>query len=104
MSTSGRTQRNAAARLHAVYLATRAYLLAVVVVIAATLLRLALGHWVPGLVPYAVYFPALLLITFLAGWQAGVLGLLLSVLLSRYPVVEQQDFSNRALVNTLLFA
>lgn len=56
-----------------------AYFIAGAIVAIATALRLALNPWVPGL-PYVVFFPAVILVTFLCGSAAGFLAFILSVL------------------------
>ena len=47
-------------------------------------LRLMLDAAAPGLVPYAVIFPAVLFSTAVAGWQAGTLTMLISLSLAWY--------------------
>jgi two-component sensor histidine kinase len=49
---------------------------ALLCVVAATLLRLAIGIVAPDALPYAIYFPAVLLAAFIAGAPAGVLATL----------------------------
>src|SRR5882672_12467854 len=54
--------------------------LAVACVAIATGLRLALGLISSDIVPFATYYPAILLVTFVAGAPAGTLSLLLSAI------------------------
>ena len=51
---------------------------AVLCVAVATLLRLAVAPIAPGAVPFATYFPAILITTFVAGRTAGALATVLS--------------------------
>ncbi len=44
----------------------------------ATLLRWLLGQMTPGILPYAIYFPAILVSALLCGWRSGAAALLLS--------------------------
>ena len=59
----------------------KAYAVAGVIVALATALRLALGPWIAGL-PYVVFFPAVILATFLCGTAAGFGAVLLSILVA----------------------
>ena len=45
----------------------------------ASLTRFLLGHIEPGALPYAAYFPAVLLASLLGGWRGGVIASVLSV-------------------------
>ena len=51
---------------------------AVALVAIATLLRWWLGLLAPGILPYAIYFPAILVAALLCGWRSGAVALLLS--------------------------
>ncbi len=55
-----------------------------VAVAVATLVRLAFGALTlaPAGVPFAFYFPALMIVTVMAGWQAGIASILLSILVA----------------------
>ena len=57
------------------------------VVVVTTLLRLGLDAAVPGLVPFALIFPAVLLSTAVAGWQAGSITLIVSLTLAWFAVL-----------------
>jgi len=57
----------------------RAFLLAVACVAAATVIRYLLGFINPDLVPFAVYFPAVLVVALLAGVSAAIVATLLSM-------------------------
>jgi len=51
---------------------------AVALVAIASLLRWLLGLLTPGILPYAIYFPAILAASLLCGWRSGAAALLLS--------------------------
>ena len=57
---------------------------ALVCVAAATLLRLAIDIATPNAVPFATYFPAILIATLIAGTAAGLLTMVLGALISWY--------------------
>src|SRR5690242_20667954 len=61
---------------------------AVLCVAAATVLRLAVDPIAPGAVPFATYFPAILITTFIAGRTAGALATVLSVIAAWWLFVE----------------
>src|SRR6185503_10113839 len=57
---------------------------ALVCVGVATLLRLAIDIATPNAVPFATYFPAILVATLIAGTAAGLLTMVLGALISWY--------------------
>ena len=57
----------------------RSVLWALACVALATLMRYLLGYLEPGMAPYALYFPAVLLASLLGGWRGGGIASLLSV-------------------------
>ena len=58
-----------------------AYLVAAAIVAVATVLRVELTRWFPG-VQFITYFPAIIVITFVCGQRAGYLAVFLSALLA----------------------
>ena len=58
------------------------YALALAIIVVAGLLRGALGSQFPGVVPFATFFPAVLIATLLGGLGPGLLATLLSALVS----------------------
>jgi two-component sensor histidine kinase len=61
-----------------------AYGIAVLTVLIATGARAALGVWVGTAIPFTIYFPAVVVTTFLAGLWPGILASLLSALAAWY--------------------
>ncbi len=59
-----------------------AFSAAVLLVALATLLRLAIDFFVPTAVPFATYFPAVLLATLVGGVSAGIVAMLLGAVIS----------------------
>src|SRR5919204_3633627 len=59
-----------------------AYGFAICCAAVATGVRVALGAMSSGLVPFATFFPAVLLVTFIGGVSAGLLTLVLGALIS----------------------
>jgi PAS domain S-box-containing protein len=57
---------------------------------AATVLQTILGLYFPGLPPFSVYYPAILLAALLGGWQAGAATAALSALLAWYLLLAPQ--------------
>ncbi len=57
----------------------------------ATVLRLAIGLIDPGSAPFTIYFPALLLASFLGGWRVGAIAAAISVLLAYVLFVVPTD-------------
>ena len=60
---------------------------ALVCVAAATLLRLAIDLVAPDAVPFATYFPAILIATLIAGTAAGIVTMALGALIAWYVFV-----------------
>jgi diguanylate cyclase len=58
-----------------------AYLVAAAIVAVATVLRVELARWFPG-VQFITYFPAIIVITFICGQRAGYLAIFLAALLA----------------------
>ncbi len=54
---------------------------AVALVAVATLVRWLLGRLTPGVLPYALYFPAILIAALFGGWRAGLAALALSAVI-----------------------
>jgi two-component sensor histidine kinase len=80
---------------------------AVLCVVVATLLRLAVDLFAPDAVPFATYFPAVLVATLIAGRTAGALATVLSVVAGWYLFVEPRyvwpGFSAVEIASVLLF-
>jgi len=55
-----------------------AYGIALAAVGVATIIRWAIGDYVPGRVPFTLYFPAIVIATLLGGFWPGVLATILS--------------------------
>lgn len=55
---------------------------------AALSLRALIESWVPGVLPFALSFPAVLITTLLAGWRAGTAALVLGGVLTWYLFME----------------
>ena len=70
----------------------------------ATLARLLLGYIEPGVAPYALYFPAVLLASLLGGWRGGGIASLLSVVLAMTLFVPRAaaGFSTLDILNVAL--
>lgn len=67
-----------------------AYLLAILIAGLATLLRIALQPWVPG-VHFLTYFPAVILVALLCGFGAGLLSVVLSVAAAWFFVIPPKN-------------
>jgi len=78
-----------------------AYLVAGLIVALATALRLTLNLWISDL-PYVVFFPAVILATFLCGSAAGALATVLSVL-SAWLFIVPSEISGHSVYRTGLF-
>ena len=80
---------------------------ALVCVGAATLLRLVIDFVAPDAVPFATYFPAILIATLIAGTAAGVLAMALGALVSWYifvpPRFSMSNLRTEDVVSLLLF-
>jgi K+-sensing histidine kinase KdpD len=59
-----------------------AFSAAVILVVLATLLRLAIDFFVPTADPFATYLPAVLLATLVGGVSAGIVAMLLGAVIS----------------------
>ena len=78
-----------------------AYLVAGLIVVVATALRLTLTSWVAGM-PFVVFFPAVILATFLCGSAAGFLATLLSIA-SAWLFIFPSEISYLSIYQTALF-
>ena len=79
----------------------KAHLVAGLIVAIATALRLTLNPWVAGM-PFVVFFPAIIVATFLCGSTAGFLAGLLSVL-SAWLFIIPSENSHLSIYQTALF-
>ncbi len=79
----------------------KAYLIAGAIIAVATVGRLALNPWVSGL-PYVVFFPAVILATFLCGSAGGFLAFVLSVL-AAWLFIFPSEISYLPIYQTALF-
>lgn len=74
---------------------------------AATLVRAVIGIWVPDVVPFATYFPAVAVAGLVGGFWPGFWTLVLSVLGGLFLFMDAQDVSGlspTAVTSTALFA
>ena len=69
--------------------------IAVGMIAAATLLRLGLGMIAPGIAPFSLYFPAILLAALLGGWRAGAAAAAMSAALAWGLFVEPMPANPR---------
>ncbi len=85
-----------------------AFAFAILCVAAATGVRMAIDLIAPNAVPFATYFPAILITTLVAGIYAGVFATVLSGIVSWYIFVPPNDawptFTTENIVNICLFA
>lgn len=84
-----------------------AYLLSLIVTALAVTLRLALDRFGPGVVPFALFYPAVLISAVFGGVRPALLTLLLSGLAVTYfwlPPREALLFTQMSLLNLVLFA
>lgn len=79
----------------------KAHLVAGLIVAIATALRLTLNPWVAGM-PFVVFFPAIIVATFLCGSTAGFLAGLLSVL-SAWLFIIPSEISHLSIYQTAIF-
>jgi PAS domain S-box-containing protein len=79
----------------------KGYVIAVAIVVAATLLRLLLRPWVAGM-PFVTFFPAVIVATFLCGSAAGLLAIVLSVVAAWFLILPA-EVSPLALYQIALF-
>ena len=80
----------------------KAYLVAGLIVLAASLLQLLLGPLVAGL-PFVVFFPAIIVVTFLCGSAAGAVSSLASVIIA-WSFFLPPQITDQAILRTGLFA
>ncbi|HTZ81185.1 MAG TPA: HAMP domain-containing sensor histidine kinase [Stellaceae bacterium] len=80
----------------------QAYLVAAAIVAVATIVRIMLNPWLPGL-PYFPLFPGMVLATFLCGSAAGLLAFVLSVA-AAWLFVFPPELAYLPLYQTLMFA
>jgi K+-sensing histidine kinase KdpD len=85
----------------------KGYVFAVACVACATAVRMAIGRYYPGTVPFATYVAAILFSAVLAGTGPGALALILSITAGALFLDEPRPFwpvSTRSVVNLVLFA
>jgi two-component sensor histidine kinase len=84
-----------------------AFAFAILCVAAATGVRLAIDMIAPNAVPFATYFPAVLITTLVAGLYAGIFAVVLSALLSWWifidPRYQWNSFTTEHVVSICLF-
>jgi len=79
----------------------KAYAVAALAVAVATIPQLVLAHWVPSL-PYMVFFPTVILVTFFCGSVGALLATILSVL-SAWIFILPHELTDFTVMRTLLF-
>jgi two-component sensor histidine kinase len=85
----------------------RGYAVAIGLVGLATLLRFLLGLFAEGVVPFALFFPAVVIATLLSGYRAGIVALALSIIVTWFvflpPPFSFELKEAAAHLNVLLF-
>ncbi len=82
------------------------FIFAVAVVALATVLRVAIDPYVVG-IQFITFFPAVIITTFVCGWRAGVLSVVLCALAAWYVVIKPQyafaGISHQEFIALLIF-
>jgi K+-sensing histidine kinase KdpD len=79
------------------------YGIAFAAVAVATLIRWAIGDYVPGRIPFTVYFPAILLVALLGGFWPGMFAILLSGLAACVLFILPTGWGSEETVSLLTF-